>query len=932
MTMEWKYGLLQEINLHVEGKVLEQDALRQVQTAKELLRRLEQLPGQILADEVGMGKTFVALSVAVSVALQDREKRPVVIMIPPGLAGKWPKDLTVFKENCLRSDGKELIRYGTAKSTVEFLKLLDDPIEHRCNIIFLTQGALHRALGDQFVKLAVIQRALYHRRNIDLLKRSLNRFGAQLLRMQFAERKAVDFVQALLESDPCRWKSMLVKMGILEASDDDPVPAEIIEVLYSMDRVHFEILFNTLQERMPQRDSAYISDNLKKLREVLNDELRSIWKKCIEKLSIRLPLLILDEAHHLKNAATRFAGLFQSAEDAEEVTKGQLAGVFERMLFLTATPFQLGHNELVNVMRRFTAIDWNHTTAPPGGRKAYEERLDSLGEKLDQAQRATLMLDKKWQDLTALDLSIGDEPLGIDEWWNHLRTNPDRMSVRSREVLEKYRIAFDHMSAAQEQLRPLVVRHHRSRVLPDNQTKRRNIYSGKAIRNEQLTAFDQGLELEGESLFPFLLAARVTAITPESRPVFAEGLASSFDAFLRTRKQDVAEIIDTDDVIEKRDTDPRQDFYLQEIEEFLKRNVSGNRRIHPKIQATVNKVIELWSRGEKVLVFCHFVATGHALWTAISEHMIQEICKRASEELGCSEEDALEELAKIGDRFDSGRLRDYLDGYVGELLSEYPELDNYKDDLLSTVRRYLRTPSFLVRFYPLSQKSFNEEELESSFSKKDGSGQDFRSLLKNFFHFLAKECRSEDERQSYIGHLIRIQTGAIRGKQAEESFSESELQGSESATRLPNVRLANGAVKPEVRERLMFSFNTPFFPDVLIASSVMAEGVDLHQNCRYIIHHDLCWNPSTLEQRNGRVDRIGCRAEKTNLPIHIYYPYIGETQDEKMYRVVMDREKWFKVVMGENFKITAKDTDELAQRIPFPDTAADELSFKLNVV
>ena len=54
--------------------------------------------------------------------------------------------------------------------------------------------------------------------------------------------------------------------------------------------------------------------------------------------------------------------------------------------------------------------------------------------------------------------------------------------------------------------------------------------------------------------------------------------------------------------------------------------------------------------------------------------------------------------------------------------------------------------------------------------------------------------------------------------------------------------------------RLMLTFNNLFFPEVLIASSVMAEGVDLHRFCRFVIHHDLCWNPSTLEHchRPGR--------------------------------------------------------------------------------
>ena len=111
----------------------------------------------------------------------------------------------------------------------------------------------------------------------------------------------------------------------------------------------------------------------------------------------------------------------------------------------------------------------------------------------------------------------------------------------------------------------------------------------------------------------------------------------------------------------------------------------------------------------------------------------------------------------------------------------------------------------------------------------------------------------------------------------------------------------------------------------------MAEGVDLHLNCRHVIHHDLCWNPSTMEQRTGRIDRIGAKAERCGQPIHVYIPYIAETQDEKMYRVVMDRERWFSVVMGESFKVNARTTERLAERIPLPGVVASELAFRLEV-
>jgi superfamily II DNA/RNA helicase len=163
------------------------------------------------------------------------------------------------------------------------------------------------------------------------------------------------------------------------------------------------------------------------------------------------------------------------------------------------------------------------------------------------------------------------------------------------------------------------------------------------------------------------------------------------------------------------------------------------------------------------------------------------------------------------------------------------------------------------------------------------------------------------------------------------TLSHDETQGDERATLLANVRLVNGDTRSDTRQRLMLTFNSPFFPEVMVASSVMAEGVDLHRFCRYVIHHDLDWNPSTLEQRTGRIDRIGAKAETSRQSIRVYLPFLAETQDEKMYRVVMDRERWFSVVMGEEFKVDALNTEKLAQRIPLPAAIASDLSFRLEV-
>jgi len=304
----------------------------------------------------------------------------------------------------------------------------------------------------------------------------------------------------------------------------------------------------------------------------------------------------------------------------------------------------------------------------------------------------------------------------------------------------------------------------------------------------------------------------------------------------------------------------------------------------------------------------------------------------AAQRMGCAENEVDAQLDSIRDRFrEGGSLRTACDEGVGTMLEAFPQLVSHRDDLLRIVRRYMRADSFLVRFFPLEARRGRREDFYEALDTADESGMTLRTLLMEFFRFLVERC-SVKEREDYIEALRGIQPRSTTAEDVAASFGDDEVQGAERRRLLANVRLANGNTAHETRQRLMLTFNTPFYPDVLIASTVMAEGVDLHRNCQHVIHHDLCWNPSTLEQRTGRVDRIGAKAELSRHPIHVYIPYVAETQDEKMYRVVMDREQWFKVVMGEKLNVSAKATDVLAERLPLPESIANKLALRLEVV
>lgn len=214
----------------------------------------------------------------------------------------------------------------------------------------------------------------------------------------------------------------------------------------------------------------------------------------------------------------------------------------------------------------------------------------------------------------------------------------------------------------------------------------------------------------------------------------------------------------------------------------------------------------------------------------------------------------------------------------------------------------------------------------------DEGQQSLRQKIEHFCRFLAERC-IDSEREGFLAALETIQTGSHFGKEVRAVFDPAEDRGyseGRGAVLLPNVRLANGEVRQETRQRLLLTFNTPLFPEVLIASSVLAEGVDLHLNCRHVIHHDLCWNPSTLEQRSGRVDRIGSQAERSGKSIHLFLPYLAATQDEKMFRVVRDRERWFQIIMGEKYEVDEAATDRRAERIPLSLRVQRELSMRLD--
>jgi len=87
------------------------------------------------------------------------------------------------------------------------------------------------------------------------------------------------------------------------------------------------------------------------------------------------------------------------------------------------------------------------------------------------------------------------------------------------------------------------------------------------------------------------------------------------------------------------------------------------------------------------------------------------------------------------------------------------------------------------------------------------------------------------------------------------------------------LQLLYGGMDQEHRERIRAEFQAdPSLSPVriLLATDAASEGIDLQRSCHRVVHYEIPFSPTRLEQRNGRVDRHGQTARE--VLVHHFVP------------------------------------------------------------
>lgn len=115
----------------------------------------------------------------------------------------------------------------------------------------------------------------------------------------------------------------------------------------------------------------------------------------------------------------------------------------------------------------------------------------------------------------------------------------------------------------------------------------------------------------------------------------------------------------------------------------------------------------------------------------------------------------------------------------------------------------------------------------------------------------------------------------------------SDLLGQPNA-----VRVIYGGTNRDERRKIQSEFRSDPTVLVLIATDAAGEGVNL-QNANLMVNYDLPWNPNRLEQRFGRIHRIGQKEV-----CHLWNIVANETREGEVFQKLFAKLEIEKQALG----------------------------------
>lgn len=624
------------------------DAIRQAATVDALLERFfHRNPNhrweiQILADEVGMGKTFVALGTAFSVleAMRDGDAvddlsgcyQKVLIITPnnSALFSKWRQEVGEFVKRCVKPEHRDQAGRWFAAAPVDRIDDLTYELRR--------PGAAPRVIVANMRIFGGGQL-----RNYDLKRRYL----LGILFRHWGVRFKGEQRERLLKGAPDGWPA---NPGWLHEFTDREweqlhfAEDELLAAVRQLD--HRDECVEKLLEMCREIAVPY-TRNRDEMFAGVERQLVYVYRELMAYLINRsLPLVIVDEAHNWKNGPT-------SGSNGYEGFTTLIGCRARRALLVTATPFQLRPSEMLEILKVGEVLRTCPTEVASAERQSRlrQHREAVIEPVLKCAERASRRFSKAWsklpQTVTRQVIQSAWESGPVAQARSRLRELARQTGVVKadelehtidlalsdvhpdvRQLLREGLRLFVYNSDLSCELGALVIRHRR-------RTEHRlfrvgNEYQAGADRirerpDRHVLHAAPGVDVLGEGELPHYLLMRCVSEMKggKGRSSLGSALTGCYSTLI--------------DSSEGRAVKTRLGgtevggMYLDLLMRMVGQKQDPK---HPKVREVVEAVLRNWKAGEKTLIFCFRTNTANRLHDIIDRRIHDELKRRQDRCMG----------------------------------------------------------------------------------------------------------------------------------------------------------------------------------------------------------------------------------------------------------------------------------------------------------
>jgi superfamily II DNA or RNA helicase len=197
-----------------------------------------------------------------------------------------------------------------------------------------------------------------------------------------------------------------------------------------------------------------------------------------------------------------------------------------------------------------------------------------------------------------------------------------------------------------------------------------------------------------------------------------------------------------------------------------------------------------------------------------------------------------------------------------------------------------------------AEEEFDEGEYEEAEEEIIGLPAMDRRAEQDAVRKLIEQLETLGETDSKLEYLLNFIAEVKKGDPSAKIVVFSEYRDTveylyEKLSEKYRVAVIHGLMDVDERQKVLDEARLAEGPEIIVCTDAAGEGVDM-QFANVEINYDLPWNPNRLEQRMGRIHRIG---QKRN--VYYYNFTLYGTVDGQILSKVLDKIETIRAAMGE---------------------------------